>query len=65
MLQIGDVYVAMNEFSNAIEYHSKHLKLSLGNDIELQRANTSLGRTYLEFGRSLEDCNQAKEAFVK
>ena len=52
-------------FSEAIEYHSKHMKLSKGNDLELQRAHTSLGRTFLEYGQTLEDNNKAKEAFVR
>lgn len=63
--QIGDVYVAMGEFRKAIEYHTKHFKLSAGNNVELQRANTSLGRTYLEMGKTLEKRAEAQSAFVR
>ena len=55
----------MHKFNEAIEYHSKHLDLSAGDDVELQRANTSLGRTYLEYGQTLSESDEAKEAFAR
>ena len=54
----------MRMFPEAIAYHTKHFKMSKGNDLELQRAHASLGRTYLEYGHFI-DGNEAKEAFVK
>jgi len=64
-LQIGDVYCALENFELAIKHHKRHLELARDDDLELQRAHTSLGQTYLEHAKRLADVNKARNYFLK
>ncbi|KAM0896424.1 hypothetical protein ACQ4PT_023195 [Festuca glaucescens] len=47
---LGEVYLRLGKFSEALTYQKKHLQLAKESDnlVEQQRANTQLGRTYHE-----------------
>ncbi|KAK3155468.1 hypothetical protein QOZ80_2BG0203640 [Eleusine coracana subsp. coracana] len=53
---LGEVYLRLNRFSEALTYQKKHLLLAKESDdlVEQQRANTQLGRTYYEILRKNE-----------
>ncbi|XP_077242137.1 tetratricopeptide repeat (TPR)-containing protein [Tasmannia lanceolata] len=55
---IGELYLRLNQFKEALSYQKKHLALAKDTDdlIEQQRASTQLGRTYHElFSKSEND----------
>ncbi|CAL5019911.1 unnamed protein product [Urochloa decumbens] len=55
---LGEVYLRLGRFSEALTYQKKHLQLAKESDdlVEQQRASTQLGRTYHEmFLRSEKD----------
>ncbi|XP_024026928.1 protein TONSOKU [Morus notabilis] len=54
---IGEVFLLLKDFQNALFYQKKHLGLAKDtNDIvEQQRANTQLGRTYYDMLLSVKD----------
>ena len=45
----------MNNYSNGIKYHQLYLKFSGESQVEKQRANTQLGKTYYEYARHVAD----------
>ncbi|KAM0952462.1 putative tetratricopeptide-like helical domain superfamily, protein TONSOKU [Dioscorea sansibarensis] len=47
---LGDVYLRLDQFKDALIYQKKHLELAKDSDdlVEQQRASTQLGRTYHE-----------------
>nr|CAB3267167.1 tonsoku-like protein [Phallusia mammillata] len=63
--KIGDVYLSMENYSLAISHHKKHLELAFDDKVEMQRANTSLGQTYLEQARSMTSPTKITEALKK
>ncbi|GKU95150.1 hypothetical protein SLEP1_g8546 [Rubroshorea leprosula] len=55
---LGEVYLRLEDFKNALIYQKKHLELAKDSDdlVEQQRASTQLGRTYhTMFTKSEED----------
>lgn len=72
---LGECYSEINEYKKALIEHKKYLSLSesLGDQIEVQRAFATLGRTHLLRAQELYNNNdeidkniliQAKDAFV-
>ncbi|XP_020974960.1 protein TONSOKU isoform X2 [Arachis ipaensis] len=62
---IGEMYLRLEQFSEALTYQKKHLELAREADdvVEQQRASTQLGRTYHElFSRSDHDHNSIRNA---
>ncbi|XP_015955901.1 protein TONSOKU isoform X1 [Arachis duranensis] len=62
---IGEMYLRLEQFSEALTYQKKHLELARDADdvVEQQRASTQLGRTYHElFSRSDHDHNSIRNA---
>ncbi|XP_065875046.1 protein TONSOKU [Euphorbia lathyris] len=64
---LGDVYLRLLDFKNALTYQKKHLELAKdANDIiEQQRANTQLGRTYHEIFLKSEDDHSSVRNAIK
>ncbi|XP_010507089.1 PREDICTED: protein TONSOKU-like [Camelina sativa] len=68
---LGEIYLRLEEFEEALIYQKKHLQLAKEADdtVEKQRACTQLGRTYYEILlRSEDDCDaiqSAKKYFKK
>ncbi|CAH2053367.1 unnamed protein product [Thlaspi arvense] len=68
---LGEIYLRLQDFEEALNYQKKHLQLAEDNDdtVEKQRACTQLGRTYHEiFLKSEDDCDaiqSAKKYFKK
>nr|WPC94901.1 TSK [Cyathula capitata] len=65
---IGEMYLRLQEFDNALYYQKEHLQLAKDVDdlVEQQRANTQLGRTYHEMFSKFEDhsaLHKAKKYF--
>ncbi|KAH1135194.1 hypothetical protein GLYMA_05G189400v4 [Glycine max] len=62
---LGEMYLRLEHFSDALIYQKKHLELARDADdvVEQQRASTQLGRTYHElFSRSEHDHNSIRNA---
>ncbi|KAJ7945273.1 Protein TONSOKU like [Quillaja saponaria] len=62
---IGEVYLRLEEYDEALKYQKKHLQLAKdeGDIVEQQRASTQLGRTYYElFLKSENDHNSLRNA---
>ncbi|KAG9452829.1 hypothetical protein H6P81_005733 [Aristolochia fimbriata] len=64
---IGDVYLRLHQFKDALIYQKKHLELAKGkNDlVEQQRASTQLGRTYHEIFSKTENDHTALRSSKK
>ena len=73
---LGECYSEINEYNKALTEHNKYLTLSesLGDQIEVQRAFATLGRTHLLRAQELFNSNdeidkkiliEAKNAFTK
>ncbi|XP_068667550.1 protein TONSOKU [Aristolochia californica] len=64
---IGDVYLRLHQFKDALVYQKKHLELAKGKDdlVEQQRASTQLGRTYHEIFSTSENDHVALRSAKK
>ncbi|KAJ1698650.1 hypothetical protein LUZ63_007162 [Rhynchospora breviuscula] len=60
---LGEVYLRLDQFKEALLYQKKHLQLAKDSDdlIEQQRASTQLGRTYHEIFTRSESDHYAKQ----
>ncbi|CAK8672572.1 unnamed protein product [Clavelina lepadiformis] len=63
--KIGDVYLALENYQRAIKHYKMYLRLAAQDSVELQRANTSLGRSYLEYSKTLENREESRKALQK
>ena len=59
------MHIAKEDFEAAIEFHGEYLDLSTNYTIELQRANTQLGKSYYDFARHTLNYHQKSSHLVK
>lgn len=61
---IGEIYLRLNDFEQALIYQRKHFQLAEETDnlVEQQRASTQLGRTYVEIYEQKDDFSALRNA---